>query len=63
MKVILLSYIEKLGNKGDVVRVKRGFARNYLIPTGKATTATSAAFSQASSAVPKVVACWIMRSS
>ena len=40
MKVILLSYIEKLGNKGDVVRVKRGFARNYLIPRNLAIYAT-----------------------
>ncbi len=40
MKVILLSYIEKLGNKGDVVRVKRGFARNYLIPRRLAIYAT-----------------------
>ena len=32
MKVIMLENIEKVGVKGDVVNVKRGFARNYLIP-------------------------------
>ncbi|MDD3632899.1 MAG: 50S ribosomal protein L9 [Candidatus Syntrophosphaera sp.] len=40
MKVILLSSIEKLGNKGDVVNVKRGYARNYLIPRKLAIYAT-----------------------
>lgn len=36
MYVILLERVEKLGAMGDVVRVKDGFARNYLLPTGKA---------------------------
>jgi large subunit ribosomal protein L9 len=40
MKVILLDHIEKLGRKGEVVSVKRGFARNYLIPRGFALYAT-----------------------
>lgn len=40
MKVILLTYIEKLGNAGEVVRVKRGYARNYLIPRRLAIYAT-----------------------
>mgnify|MGYP002682595754 CR=1 FL=1 len=40
MKVILLNPIEKLGNKGDVVNVKRGYARNYLIPRKPAIYAT-----------------------
>ncbi len=40
MKVILLSNIEKVGNKGDVVTVKRGFARNYLVPRNFALYAT-----------------------
>lgn len=40
MKVILLNQIEKLGKKGDVVNVKRGFARNFLIPRTLALYAT-----------------------
>ena len=40
MKIILLEHIEKLGAKGDVVNVKRGFARNYLVPRGFAIYAT-----------------------
>lgn len=40
MKVILLSNIEKLGTKGEVVNVKRGFARNYLVPRDMAVYAT-----------------------
>ncbi|NLH92620.1 MAG: 50S ribosomal protein L9 [Candidatus Cloacimonetes bacterium] len=40
MKVILLNHIEKLGKKGEVVSVKRGFARNYLIPRKLAIYAT-----------------------
>jgi large subunit ribosomal protein L9 len=40
MQVILLERIEKLGQMGDVVAVKDGFARNYLVPQGKALRAT-----------------------
>jgi large subunit ribosomal protein L9 len=40
MEIILLEKIANLGNLGDVVKVKNGFARNYLIPQGKATLAT-----------------------
>ncbi len=40
MQVILLERIAKLGDLGDQVNVKSGFGRNYLIPQGKATTAT-----------------------
>ncbi|MDD2228797.1 MAG: 50S ribosomal protein L9 [Candidatus Cloacimonetes bacterium] len=40
MKVIMLKNIEKVGNQGDVVSVKRGFARNYLTPRGYAIYAT-----------------------
>ncbi len=40
MEVILLERIEKLGQMGDVVNVKRGYARNYLLPQGKALRAT-----------------------
>jgi len=40
MQVILLEKIVNLGGLGDVVKVKDGFARNYLIPEGKAKRAT-----------------------
>jgi len=42
MDVILLERVEKLGAIGDVVSVKTGFARNYLLPRGKALRATEA---------------------
>ncbi len=41
MDVILLERIGKLGQMGDVVRVKDGFARNFLLPRGKALRATT----------------------
>jgi large subunit ribosomal protein L9 len=41
MEVILLERIAKLGQMGEVVRVKDGFARNYLLPRGKALRATT----------------------
>src|SRR5260370_9711487 len=40
MEVILLERVAKLGQIGDVVRVKDGFARNFLLPKGKALRAT-----------------------
>jgi large subunit ribosomal protein L9 len=40
MQIILLERIEKLGQMGDVVSVKDGFARNFLVPQGKAMRAT-----------------------
>jgi large subunit ribosomal protein L9 len=40
MQVILMEKVANLGNLGDVVKVKDGFARNYLIPEGKAKRAT-----------------------
>lgn len=42
MELILLERIEKLGNMGDVVKVKPGFARNFLLPQEKALRATKA---------------------
>ena len=42
MQVILMERIEKLGQMGDVVTVKPGYARNFLLPQGKARRATKA---------------------
>ena len=42
MQVILLERVAKLGQMGDVVEVKPGYARNYLLPQGKALTASKA---------------------
>jgi large subunit ribosomal protein L9 len=42
MEVILLERIHRLGNMGDVVKVRDGFARNFLIPQKKALRATEA---------------------
>ena len=42
MQVILMEKVVNLGSLGDVVKVKDGFARNYLIPQGKAKRATEA---------------------
>jgi len=42
MEVVLLERIEKLGQMGDVVQVKDGFARNFLLPRGKALRANKA---------------------
>ena len=46
MQVILLEKLANLGNLGDVVKVKDGFARNYLIPTKRARRATEAAIKE-----------------
>jgi large subunit ribosomal protein L9 len=43
MQIILLERVPKLGQMGDVVTVKPGYARNFLIPKGKALRATKAA--------------------
>ena len=42
MQVILMDKVVNLGNLGDVVKVKDGYARNFLIPTGRARRATAA---------------------
>lgn len=42
MDVILLERINRLGNLGDTVRVKDGYARNFLLPTGRALRANEA---------------------
>lgn len=42
MEVVLLQRVEKLGQMGEVVRVKEGYARNYLLPQGKALRASKA---------------------
>ena len=39
MEIILLERVEKLGQMGDVVKVKPGYARNFLLPQGKALRA------------------------
>jgi large subunit ribosomal protein L9 len=41
MEVILLQKVDNVGGIGDLVRVRSGYARNYLIPQGKATLATA----------------------
>jgi large subunit ribosomal protein L9 len=46
MQVILLEKVANLGNLGDVVKVKDGFARNFLIPTRRARRATEAAIKE-----------------
>lgn len=46
MQIILLERIANLGGLGDVVKVRAGFARNFLIPQGKARRATDAAIKE-----------------
>lgn len=46
MQIILLEKVVNLGALGDVVKVKDGFARNFLIPTGKARRATPVAIKE-----------------
>jgi large subunit ribosomal protein L9 len=40
IEIVLLERVERLGQMGDVVRVKPGYARNFLLPLGKALRAT-----------------------
>ncbi len=49
MRVVLHEAVKNLGNRGDVVDVADGYARNYLIPQGKAQTANSGVEAQAES--------------
>jgi large subunit ribosomal protein L9 len=46
MQIILLEKVLNLGNLGDVVKVKDGYARNFLIPTGRARRATGSAIKE-----------------
>ena len=46
MQIILLEKISNLGQLGDIVNVKKGYARNYLIPQGKAKWATENAIAE-----------------
>ncbi|PRC92244.1 50S ribosomal protein L9 [Solimicrobium silvestre] len=46
MQIILLEKVVNLGNLGDVVRVKDGYARNFLIPQRKARRATTSALAE-----------------
>ncbi|MBO5657910.1 MAG: 50S ribosomal protein L9 [Duodenibacillus sp.] len=46
MQIILLEKINHLGELGTIVKVKDGYARNYLIPTGRAKRATQAAIAE-----------------
>ena len=43
MEIILLQEVSNLGSKDEIVKVKNGYARNYLIPSGMAITATESA--------------------
>jgi len=46
MQVILLDKVVNLGNLGEIVKVKDGYARNFLIPSGRARRATEAAIKE-----------------
>src|SRR5687768_6788388 len=46
MQIILMEKVANLGQLGDVVNVKNGYARNFLIPKGKAKRATQAAIEE-----------------
>lgn len=48
MEVVLLERVAKLGQMGDVVSVKDGYARNYLLPQSKALRATKAKYGNSS---------------
>ncbi|HCD50841.1 MAG TPA: 50S ribosomal protein L9, partial [Balneolaceae bacterium] len=46
MKIILTEDVEKLGQAGELVEVKDGYGRNFLIPQGKAVLATKGAIAE-----------------
>ena len=46
MQIILMEKVANLGKLGEIVNVKRGYARNYLIPQGKATRATDTSIAE-----------------
>lgn len=46
MRVILLTDVPRVGNEGDIVEVRDGYARNYLIPRGMAVRATPSALKE-----------------
>ena len=46
MQIILMEKVVNLGQLGDVVKVKNGYARNFLIPQGKAKRATQTAIAE-----------------
>ena len=46
MQIILLDKVVNLGNLGDIVKVKDGYARNFLIPSGRARRATQTAIAE-----------------
>lgn len=46
MKLILIKDVEKVGKEGDIVEVKNGFARNFLLPSGFAIKVTKTSFKE-----------------
>ncbi|TCJ17107.1 50S ribosomal protein L9 [Parasulfuritortus cantonensis] len=59
MEIILMDKVANLGNLGDIVKVKDGYARNYLIPQGmakRATAANKAAFEEKKAELEKLAA-------
>ena len=57
MQVILMEKVHNLGQLGDIVKVKDGFARNFLIPQGKAKRATDKAIAEFQSAPRRARSC------
>ena len=55
MQIILLEKVVNLGNLGDIVKVKDGYARNFLIPSGRARRATESAKAEFDLDIYKIV--------